>query len=180
MANDITLIKQNICYIYRMKKYGVLFFALVCLGGGTGKAQYTVLHSFNGTFGEYPEGSLISSGNMLCGMTSGGGSHKFGVVFSFKDTSIHTSINEIKPSAISINIYPNPNPGIFTIQSSVVSGQLSVEIYNVHGEKVLRQTLRTTQDNNRIELNQPNGVYFYRVLEEDGSAVGSGKIVVQK
>jgi hypothetical protein len=34
---------------------------------------------------------------------------------------------------------------------------------------------------NNIDLSsQPNGIYFYRVLNEDGSLAGEGKIVVQK
>jgi hypothetical protein len=27
---------------------------------------------------------------------------------------------------------------------------------------------------------QPNGVYFYRVLYEDGGLIGEGKLIIQK
>ena len=49
------------------------------------------------------------------------------------------------------------------------------------GERVLSEILRSTQDDNLIELTgQPNGVYLYRVMKEDGELVGEGKVVIQK
>jgi len=77
-------------------------------------------------------------------------------------------------------IYPNPSPGIFTIQSSVPIGPASVEIYNVMGQQVHSQF---TIDNSLFTINlssQPNGVYFYRVLEKYGSLLGEGKVVIEK
>jgi hypothetical protein len=31
-----------------------------------------------------------------------------------------------------------------------------------------------------INLNQPNGIYLYRVLNEDGCLIGEGKLVIQR
>jgi Secretion system C-terminal sorting domain len=96
------------------------------------------------------------------------------------DTNIITSVTPFS-NKFFISLYPNPNNGIFTIQSSVVSRQLSVEIYNVMGQNVLTETLRYTQGDNIINLsNQPNGVYFYRVLGENRSLIGEGKVIIQK
>ena len=81
----------------------------------------------------------------------------------------------------SITLFPNPSTGIFTFQSSVLSNQLSVEVYNVFGERVFKETLRSAQGDNLIKLtNQPSGVYLYRVLDESGALVGEGKFVIQK
>jgi trimeric autotransporter adhesin len=105
-----------------------------------------------------------------------------------KVTYNSTGINEIKHEN-SMSIFPNPSTGIFTIQSSVVSGKWSVEVYNVMGEKVLTDIpvrtgtggLHSVQDDKVINLSgQPNGVYLYRVINEDGSLAGEGKLVIQK
>jgi trimeric autotransporter adhesin len=85
-------------------------------------------------------------------------------------------------------VFPNPSTGIFSIQSSVVSGQSSVEIYNVLGEKVLTKILPclptrqgSAQGDNLINLTeQPSGVYLYRVIAENGSLLGEGKFIVQR
>jgi hypothetical protein len=55
----------------------------------------------------------------------------------------------------------------------------SIEVYNMLGEKVYEETLCSTQGDNTINLsNQPNGVYLYRVLQQDGTLLGEGKVVI--
>ncbi len=80
-------------------------------------------------------------------------------------------------------IYPNPSSGIFTISFAGAQNPIpaTIEIYNVLGEKVLKETLRSTQGDNLINLiGEPNGIYLYRVIAQDGSLVGEGKVVIQK
>ncbi len=78
-----------------------------------------------------------------------------------------------------ITIYPNPNNGQFIIQSSVISNQLSVEIYDVLGQVVSKKQLKAKST--LIDLGTvANGVYFYRVLKASGNVLGAGKIVIQK
>lgn len=78
-------------------------------------------------------------------------------------------------------IFPNPTTGQFTLSLSNVGGKCNVEIYNVMGESVLNETLRFTQGDKVIDLgSQPNGIYFYRVISEEGSLLGSGKVVIEK
>jgi hypothetical protein len=61
------------------------------------------------------------------------------------------------------------------------ASQTSVEIYNVLGEKVFTETLHSVQGDNLINLSsEPSGVYFYRVLQQNGNLIGEGKIIVQK
>jgi uncharacterized repeat protein (TIGR03803 family) len=82
-----------------MKKHFFLILTLFCLGIGTTRAQYTVLHKFNDTTGANNNltsgwsGSLYSDGTYLYGMTtlggpnigpSGCGSLGFGVIFKIK------------------------------------------------------------------------------------------------
>ena len=98
-----------------------------------------------------------------------------------KDVSNISSVSSLHQS---IMLFPNPNTGKFTIQLSGVSGnpdgyQESVEIYNVLGEKVTIATLKQVQGDFKIDLtNQPNGIYLYRVISEEGNLVGEGKFVI--
>ncbi len=98
-----------------------------------------------------------------------------------------TAIADIKDQK-NISIFPNPSKGKFTIQSSVparmnrsdgVSALWSVDVYNLMGQRVKSEELRAKSE--EIDLTgQPNGVYFYRVLSENGGLIGEGKVVIQK
>jgi uncharacterized repeat protein (TIGR01451 family) len=103
--------------------------------------------------------------------------------------TVTTSIYNIK-NITSCKVFPNPNNGFFTLQLSGVSGhpdsyRESVEIYNVLGEKVYSNYQIINPDsyqesNYQIDLSsQPGGVYFYRVVKENGGLVGSGKVVIE-
>jgi hypothetical protein len=59
-------------------------------------------------------------------------------------------------------------------------GEKQVEIYNVLGEKVYSK-LFTANYQFSIDLSsQLNGIYFYRVVSEDGGLVGRGKVIMQR
>ncbi len=88
-------------------------------------------------------------------------------------------------SLAKVNIYPNPSKGVFTILFSHpaldAGSQAIIEIYDVLGRKVTFATLNQVQDDNLIDLsNQPNGVYLYRVIANNGNVLGEGKLVIQK
>lgn len=97
---------------------------------------------------------------------------------------IITGINQVNPVLTNFKIYPNPSDGIFTITSNSLqpmSGLQKIEIFNVLGEQVLTEPLCSAQVDNSINLSaQPDGVYLYRIITENGSLVGEGKLVVQK
>jgi uncharacterized repeat protein (TIGR03803 family) len=146
--------------------------------------KYRDLLDFNITNGEYPEADLTLSGNVLYGMTYEGGTDSFGVIFK-TDTSSVASINEIKQASTDIKLFPNPSNGVFTIQSTVVSGQSIVEVYNMLGEKMYSK--QWTSNNGlpiakgmTIDLSdKASGVYLYRVLTETGELIGEGKFVIE-
>lgn len=130
------------------------------------------------SIGGAPWGDVTISGNMLYGMTSGGGINNSGVIFSFN--YVTAGINNLTANNASIKVYPNPSNGVFTLQSSVVSDQSSVEVYNVLGEKVYSQ-FSTLHSPLSINLsNQPNGIYLYRLISETGQMIGEGKLVIEK
>ena len=87
-------------------------------------------------------------------------------------------------------VFPNPSNGKFNIESSVVSGQLSVEVYNMLGEKVYSTTSVNGSSQvlpNRKDLGwaidltgKPAGMYFYRIMAESGNKlIAEGKLIVE-
>lgn len=146
----------------------------------TDGSHFVNMFEFNGTDGKYPFGDLTLSGNILYGMTSHGGTSDSGVIFKI-DTSAVASVNNIIVGKGAINVYPNPNNGTFTLSLSNVNVACNIEIYNIIGEKVYTEVLPQSQADNAINLiDQPTGVYFYRIIKESGELVGEGKVMVQK
>ena len=141
----------------------------------------SILFNFGSASGSQPYSGLTLSKNVIYGMTYQGGTNSDGVVFSFKDTAINTTgINTINKTVGSITVYPNPSNGIFRIQTSALSDQSSVEVYNMLGEKVYSQ-LSIVNYPLSIDLSSnPNGVYLYRVLANSGELIGEGKLIIQK
>ncbi len=77
-------------------------------------------------------------------------------------------------------IYPNPSTGVFNIVTkNGKSGVKNIEVYNILGMQIMNQSL--TGNNNLIDLGkQSGGIYIYRLLAEDGSIIGQGKLIIQK
>jgi hypothetical protein len=96
-------------------------------------------------------------------------------------TNCSAGINEIAGGNNDVTVYPNPNNGVFTIEAN--SEELrakSVAVFNVLGEQVYFQS-NIQNSTFKISMgNQPAGVYFYRVLTEDGRVLGNGKMVIEK
>ena len=139
--------------LYGITNYGGSANMGVLYSFDTGTSTYTKLIDFTGTNGAYPTGLTL-----------------------IYDTLISTGANKINASA-SVRIYPNPSNGQFTLSLSNIKEKCQVEIYNVLGEKVTSEELRAKSE----ELNlssQPNGIYLYRVVKEDGGLVGEGKVVL--
>jgi Secretion system C-terminal sorting domain len=100
-----------------------------------------------------------------------------------KLTPVGLGINSLSDH-LNFTVYPNPSTGIFTIQSSVASNQWSVEVYNVLGEQVYSNSPEHSgplANSYQLDLSSnPNGIYFYRVISENGGLVGEGKIVIER
>ncbi len=100
-------------------------------------------------------------------------------------SSIVTEIDNLPHINSTVSIFPNPNTGVFTLTFShaelVSASQSILEIYNVLGEKVAFKTLKQDRGDNVINLgDERNGVYFYRVVEESGNIIGTGKFIIEK
>jgi uncharacterized repeat protein (TIGR03803 family) len=149
-------------------------------------ATFIDLFDFKNDSGTSPHGDLTLSGNILYGMTSAGGTHNEGVLFSFNYAE--AGMNELKVESEKVKVEPNPNKGKFTVQiaySHQLIANSQIQIYNVLGEKVFSQysipIAIGINTQYHIDISeQPSGVYYYRVLDENGELTGNGKIVIQK
>ena len=76
-------------------------------------------------------------------------------------------INEVK-NEVSLQIYPNPTSGIFTIQSS--EKNYTIEIINLLGEKIYSSTINSNKS--EIDLSkQPQGIYFIKMNSVKGTSI---------
>jgi uncharacterized repeat protein (TIGR03803 family) len=148
----------------------------------TNGSGYKDLFNFDGIYGTLPYGSLTLSGRNLYGMTAYGGD-TYGVIFGCDTLGSATGINNLTVAKGTVNVYPNPSNGIFTIALShaeLVSASQTITVYNSLGEKVF-EALKQVQGDNTINLtNQPNGVYLYRVIDNSGQLIAEGKFMIQK
>jgi len=150
------------------------------------------LFNFDATNGGNPEGGgLILSGDTLFGMTTEGGTGNYGVIFSYIDNTIGAGINTLHVSVGSINVYPSPSNGLFTISlshaeliSSTPTDQTTITVYNLFGQLVYNESMSLLaggQVDNLIDLSgQPSAVYLYKVISNNRGLIGEGKLVIQK
>ncbi len=85
----------------------------------------------------------------------------------------HVGINNLNTYK-SFKIYPNPNNGNFTIEIENPSKDVSIEIFNILGERVGR--VEKVGKVNSLDLDVANGMYWVRV--KNGGVVWNQKISV--
>lgn len=93
------------------------------------------------------------------------------------DTGSGAGVSQITWNS-NFSVYPNPNNGEFTIQSSSFSGQSLVEVYNILGEKIYSKTIGNSSSFMVNIGSQPSGLYFYHVIDASGNIIGNGKFAV--
>jgi hypothetical protein len=96
-------------------------------------------------------------------------------------------ISELKASGEEVRVYPNPSKGVYAVEirnyeSTWPVDRLGirsrVEVYNVLGEQIYSNTFSIQNSKFNIDLTaHPAGIYLYRIISEDGSLVGSGKLI---
>ncbi len=84
-----------------------------------------------------------------------------------------------------VKVYPNPSNGLFTVEISGVNSKASIEVYNMLGEKILTTLLNSSTGSSSKTLITPSGgsissgVYLYRVIEQSGATIATGKLIIQ-
>ncbi len=87
-----------------------------------------------------------------------------------------TGIDE-KPS-IELSLYPNPTTGKFTLEAPFEAGQ-QVQIFNVNGQQVYSHEILNASIQLSFEMNLPQGLYLLKLINQEGSQIGSSRLVVE-
>ncbi|MEO6883143.1 MAG: T9SS type A sorting domain-containing protein [Bacteroidia bacterium] len=92
--------------------------------------------------------------------------------------SLFTGVNEIKPVKASVKVYPNPANSLIDVavdMQQLKSG--SICLYNTTGQVVKCEEL---SDNiTSISINKLSaGLYYYRILNSNGSLIKADKIII--
>lgn len=98
-----------------------------------------------------------------------------GYNFVFKMNSGTVGINENTLNT-DLKLYPNPNNGNFNIVIENIEKELSIDMYNLLGEKVYSQGI--SEQNSVLNLNLITGVYFVNINDIHGNKAIK-KIIVQ-
>ncbi len=85
-----------------------------------------------------------------------------------------TGINQLSVKNNQINIYPNPNNGLFVIEPQNTLYNIRCTVYDVNGKAVLTQTLNGKTSIDASNLNE--GVYNISVISNEG--VANKKLVI--
>ncbi|HTB31116.1 MAG TPA: T9SS type A sorting domain-containing protein [Bacteroidia bacterium] len=83
-------------------------------------------------------------------------------------------IDDISNASATINIYPNPSKGQFTIVG--LKKGMMIEVYDFTGRLVSNIAAYDVMINCNLS-NQANGLYFVRIISQDGALISQQKIV---
>jgi len=144
--------------------------------GNTCQPRFSIGHITSVDSGIVGSGGLTNAGG-----TGGiGGIAKYGGVRTvICDTTI-TTIKNADSEFKLINLFPNPGKGKLTIKFSDISGQYSVEVFDVLGQQIY-STYNIDKPIFNLDLSsKADGVYFYRIMKNDGSPIVDGKFVIER
>jgi hypothetical protein len=117
----------------------------------------------------YYPGTTVQSGGYLHGSIAPGGPYCGGFIPS--SPAVISGGEEIARSSASssFKIYPNPTTGIFTLehQYDKTYGNAALEIYNMHGEKVLISAMTGVKKKLFSLSELPPGIYLVRIVSGD-------------
>lgn len=122
---------------------------------------------YGGCWGVYP---FLPSGIILASDIENG-------LYVLNSAQLTTGINETASENLQVNVYPNPCNGKFTVYGLqfTVDENYVLEIYNLLGETVLKQTIDRKQKT--VNMAAPRGIYFYKITNNT-AVIATGKFVV--
>jgi hypothetical protein len=87
--------------------------------------------------------------------------------------------NQVSSNVLNeISIYPNPNKGVFFVETGVLSGDCIAELFTVQGKLLQKVQLNAITRNEISTSTLPNGIYMLRIAYE--GHVKNFKITVSK
>jgi hypothetical protein len=105
-----------------------------------------------------------------------GGNLAEGGLDNFNISEGSLSINEITPEN-SIQIYPNPNDGNFTLLSTEMMKKVS--LIDIAGRIIFTQNINGKEFNSSITNELSNGIYHLMIEKENGS-IEIEKLIIRK
>jgi len=89
-----------------------------------------------------------------------------------------TSIEQLSVTGEQLSIYPNPNNGNFNVQLSNKISNVQLELFNVLGQTIYSSKLANTHSEINLSA-RAAGIYLYRIFNEQGNTLGTGKLVIE-
>jgi len=97
---------------------------------------------------------------------------------SYFDCDLSTSATDEILPIIELSLYPNPSTGKFTIEAPFEAGQ-QVQVFNMNGQRVYSHEILNASFQHSFELNLPQGLYLLNLINQEGSQIGSRRLVVE-
>ncbi len=92
-------------------------------------------------------------------------------------STLTTELNDIKNNR-NFTVYPNPNNGIFNINTTDLKDAYEIEVLNIYGSVVCKINL--TSDIISIDLtNQTKGLYLINILDSNKQMLKAEKVIVE-
>ena len=79
---------------------------------------------------------------------------------------------------IEFTLYPNPTNGKFTIEAPFEAGQ-QVQVFNMNGQCLYSHEILNASIQLSFEMNLPQGLYLLKLINQEGSQMGSSRLVVE-
>ena len=121
----------------------------------------------------------LNAGTGACAVNDGSGNYNRELVLTNNDTVVPVicfsrcvvcglSLDEAMGS---VNVYPNPTAGVFTVERGVVYGDVDVQVVNLQGQAVISTVWNDGLNTLRLDGSDlPEGVYFVRLTTDQGSS----------
>jgi hypothetical protein len=89
-----------------------------------------------------------------------------------------SSTDEQGSPLLHIELYPNPNNGLFTIETDTQQDELNLIIRDVTGKEVYATGLKIVNYNNSLYLQLKNGIYFVEIQSSTSQTKTIKKLVI--
>lgn len=117
---------------------------------------------------DHPHGiAMDTTGNVFI-------ADSFNNVIRKVNKDVGVGINELT-SSLQINVYPNPNNGIFSISNEVKISEII--LMNMLGEKIYSSQINSDKANINLK-NIPKGIYFIQIVSET-NRITNKKIIIE-
>jgi len=150
--------------------------SVLCVGASatlnaSGANSYTWSNGSNNNFAIVSP--TISTSYTVDGVSSFGCS---GTTLFSQSVTVCTSIDQSTESELNINVFPNPNNGLFTVTTPNYENTLNIKITNLLGQIVYNDIITSE----RTEINLQNyckGIYIIKILFKNNT-IYTSKVVV--